>query len=227
MNRKNCDVSPVKEQLKQHLSHIADQVQDSLSVIDNENQCLLSHFDKIHDMFKKVQSIAASFYLQCYLSSFTSKYLDLSVTLQHLAERRHGALIIIQRNDHLESYIHSGISLEATLTYSLLESIFYPGNPLHDGAVLIQSDRIVSAANVLPVSNAEVEDKKIGMRHRAAIGLTEQTDALVLVVSEETGQASFAYKGALHPINGVDPNDSPIIDSEPLHGGTIDLSLLN
>lgn len=226
MNQRNCDVSPVKELLKQHLSHIADQIQNSLSVIDNENQCLLSHFDDIHGLFKQVESIAASFYLQCYLSSFTSKYLDLSITVQHLAERRHGALIIIQRNDQLEPYIHSGISLEATLTYSLLESIFYPGNPLHDGAVLIQSDRIVSAANVLPVSGATVEDKKIGMRHRAAIGLTEQTDALVLVVSEETGQSSFAYKGALHPINGMEPH-SPIMEPEPANRGTINLSLLN
>ncbi|MCY9664200.1 sporulation-specific diadenylate cyclase CdaS [Paenibacillus alginolyticus] len=205
MQQENCDISPMKEQLKQQLRHISAEIECSLDTLDNdENNCLLSRFDEIREAFKQVESIAASFYLQCYLSSFTSHYLDLSICIQHLSERRHGALIVIQRNDLLDMFMHSGIRLEATLTYSLLEAIFYPGNPLHDGALLIQSDRIISAANVLPVSNITVE-KKMGTRHRAAIGLTERTDALVLVVSEETGQASFAYKGILHPINSLDP----------------------
>lgn len=205
MQQENCDISPMKEQLKQQLRHISAEIECSLDTLDNdENNCLLSRFDEIREAFKQVESIAASFYLQCYLSSFTNHYLDLSICIQHLSERRHGALIVIQRNDLLDMFMHSGIMLEATLTYSLLEAIFYPGNPLHDGALLIQSDRIVSAANVLPVSNITVE-KKLGTRHRAAIGLTERSDALVLVVSEETGNASFAYKGILHPINSLDP----------------------
>jgi diadenylate cyclase len=200
MQQNDCDVSPLKVLLKQQLRNITSELERSLDAIDNEDCCLLSDFNEIHESFKKVESIAASFYLQCYLSSFTNNYTDLSISIQHLSERRHGALIIIQRNDSLKTSIHSGIPLEATLTYSLLESIFYPGNPLHDGAVLIESDRIISAANVLPVSSTIVTDnKKWGTRHRAAIGLTEQTDALVLVVSEETGIASFAYKGKLHP----------------------------
>ncbi|WP_028548926.1 sporulation-specific diadenylate cyclase CdaS [Paenibacillus sp. UNC451MF] len=200
----NCDVSPMKEQLKLQLHHIAGKIQRSLDDINNENHCLLSQFDEIREAFNKVESIAASFYLQCYLSSFTNNYLDLSVSIQHLSERRHGALIVVEREDELGPFVHSGIPLEATLTSSLLESVFYPGSPLHDGAVLVRSDRIVSAANVLPVSHAAVEDKKLGTRHRAAIGLTELTDALVLVVSEETGKTSFAFKGQLHPINAVD-----------------------
>ncbi|WP_261301797.1 sporulation-specific diadenylate cyclase CdaS [Paenibacillus andongensis] len=205
MQQENCDISPMKEQLKQQLRHISAEIECSLDTLDNdENNCLLSRFDDIREAFKQVESIAASFYLQCYLSSFTTHYLDLSICIQHLSERRHGALIVIQRNDLLDMFMHSGIRLEATLTYSLVEAIFYPGNPLHDGALLIQSDRIVSAANVLPVSNITVE-KKMGTRHRAAIGLTERTDALVLVVSEETGNASFAYKGILHPIHSLDP----------------------
>jgi diadenylate cyclase len=212
MEKKDCDVLPLKVQMKQTLRHIADELERSLSAIDNEHYCVLSDFNLIHESFRKVESMAASFYLQCYLSSFTTNYLDLSISIQHLSERRHGALIVIQRNDSLRTSIHSGIMLEATLTYSLLESIFYPGNPLHDGAVLIKFDRIVSAANVLPVSNIAAVDKKWGTRHRAAIGLTEQTDALVLVVSEETGNASFAYKGFLHPFNPVvDPDVSGMI----------------
>jgi len=204
MMRHNCDVSPMKEQMKLYLTDIAAKIQVSLDDMDNENHCLLSRFDDIRDTFRKVQSIAASFYLQCYLSSFTDNYKDLSISIQHLSERRHGALIVIQRNDSLEGVIHSGIPIEAHLSYSLLESVFYPGSPLHDGAVLVQGDRIVSAGNVLPVSHTVVVNKKLGTRHRAAIGLSEQTDALVLVVSEETGNASFAFKGTLHPLSAAD-----------------------
>jgi diadenylate cyclase len=205
MQLQDCDVSPMKELVKQQLRLIADQIHCSLEVINDENHCLLSDFDEIREMFKQMESMAASFYLQCYLSSFTTSYLDLSLAINHLAQSRHGALIVIKRDDSLDGVIHSGISLEAAMTSHLLESIFYPGNPLHDGAVLIISDRIVSAANVLPVSNATILDKKLGTRHRAAIGVTERTDALVIVVSEETGNASFAYKGILHPLNIVEP----------------------
>lgn len=197
----NCDASALKERLKRDLRQIADKLEYTLEMIDDENRCLLSDFEGIRKDFRRVGTLAASFYLQCYLSSFTDNYLDLAVSIQHLSERRHGALIVIERNDRLDAYIHSGIPVEAKLTYSLLESIFYTGNPLHDGAVLVRQDRIVSAANVLPLSEASVRDKKIGTRHRAAIGLTEQTDSVVLVVSEESGGASFAYKGTLHPMD--------------------------
>jgi diadenylate cyclase len=209
MQLQDCDVSPMKELVKQQLRHIADELQRSLDVINDEDHCLLSDFDDIREMFKHMESMAASFYLQCYLSSFTTSYLDLSIAIKHLSQSRHGALIVIKRDDALDGVIHSGISLEASLTSPLLESIFYPGNPLHDGAVLIISDRIVSAANVLPLSNVTILGKKMGTRHRAAIGLTEQADALVLIVSEETGYASFAYKGILHPLNIVEPITQP------------------
>jgi diadenylate cyclase len=209
MQLQDCDVSPMKELVKKQLRQIADELQRSLKFIDDENHCLLSDFDEIREMFKQMESMAASFYLQCYLSSFTTSYLDLSIAIQHLSKSRHGALIVIKRDDSLDGVIHSGITLEASLTSPLLESIFYPGNPLHDGAVLIMSDRIVSAANVLPLSNTTIFGKKMGTRHRAAIGLTEQADALVLVVSEETGNASFAYKGILHPLNIVKPITQP------------------
>ena len=83
----------------------------------------------------------------------------------------------------------------------MLKTIFFPGNPLHDGAVLIRGNQIVSAANVLPLTTKVISERKLGTRHRAALGLTELSDALVLVVSEETGKVSFAINGNLYPIN--------------------------
>jgi len=195
-----CDESSMKEQLKQHIHEISSALQESLQIIDNDNYCMLNDLEAIQERFRRVESMAASFYMQCYLSAFSIQFSDLSIAVNHLSKRRHGALIVIQRNDPIVEHLHNGIPLGAKVSYSLLESIFYPGNPLHDGAVYISYDEIISAANVLPLSATIVENKKLGTRHRAAIGITERTDALALVVSEETGQTSFAYKGQLHPI---------------------------
>ncbi|SEB71176.1 Diadenylate cyclase (c-di-AMP synthetase), DisA_N domain [Paenibacillus sp. GP183] len=205
VQQQDCDVSPLKEQMKLQLRQISKEIERSLATLDNENYCLLSEFVLISDAIQNVESIAASFYLQCYLSTFTNRFLELSISIRHLSERRHGALVVIERNDSVDTFLHSGIPIGATLTHSLLESIFYTGSPLHDGAVLIKSDFIFSAGNVLPLSKALAGEKKLGTRHRAAIGLTEETDALVLVISEETGGASFAFKGKLYPINAIDP----------------------
>ena len=200
MDQIRCDESSMKEQLKQHIHEISSALQESLQIIDNDNYCMLNDLEAIQERFRRVESMAASFYMQCYLSAFSIQFSDLSIAVNHLSKRRHGALIVIQRNDPIVEHLHNGIPLGAKVSYSLLESIFYPGNPLHDGAVYISYDEIISAANVLPLSATIVENKKLGTRHRAAIGITERTDALALVVSEETGQTSFAYKGQLHPI---------------------------
>lgn len=200
MNEANCDFSPMKLELKEEIRQVIMALQNSLETMDDENYCLLGNFEKIKNKFVHIEMNAAAFYLNCYLSSFTEKYSELSICIQNMSVRRHGGLIVIERNDSLESFIHQGIHIGAELSHSLLESIFYPGNPLHDGAVLVRFNQIVSAANVLPLSDKIAGDKKVGTRHRAALGLTEQSDALVLVVSEETGNVSFAINGILYPI---------------------------
>ncbi|WP_059170887.1 sporulation-specific diadenylate cyclase CdaS [Bacillus sp. FJAT-27445] len=200
MNQDNCDFSPMKLSLKKDISQVISALQSSLETMDNENYCLLGNFEKIKNQFVQVEMTAASFYLNCYLSPFTDKYPELSICVQNMSLRKHGGLIVIEREDSLEPLIHPGISIGAELSHSLLESIFFPGNPLHDGAVLVSQNHIVSAANVLPLSDRYMGDKKLGTRHRAALGLSEKCDALVLVVSEETGRITFAFKGSLHPI---------------------------
>jgi diadenylate cyclase len=118
-----------------------------------------------------------------------------------LSERRHGALIVIQRLDGLDEYIRTGVALDAQVTPSLLLQVFYPNTPLHDGAVIISGGRLVAASCVMPLSASGVlmpiPDRKMGLRHRAALGISEVSDAVVVVVSEETGAISVVHTGRM------------------------------
>jgi diadenylate cyclase len=116
-----------------------------------------------------------------------------------LSDRQHGALIILKRHDSLDEYIRTGVPLDARLTTELLLQIFYPNTPLHDGAALISDSYIIAAACVLPLSASGVltdsPDRKMGLRHRAALGISEVSDAIAVVVSEETGSMSVVQGG--------------------------------
>lgn len=115
-----------------------------------------------------------------------------------LSERRHGALIVLERQDNLEEFINTGIFLDSTVTPQLLLTIFWPKTELHDGAVIIREDRIVTAAAVLPLSSGRtVGERKMGTRHRASVGMSEVSDAIVVTVSEETGQISVSNRGRM------------------------------
>jgi diadenylate cyclase len=116
----------------------------------------------------------------------------------YLKRTRIGALIIIERDQSLSEYIEKSKKIYADLSSELLISIFFPNNPLHDGAVIIQGDKITSASAVLPTSDNLKISKRLGTRHRAALGISEITDSIALVVSEETGRLSMAISGELH-----------------------------
>jgi diadenylate cyclase len=122
---------------------------------------------------------------------------ELSLAVQALASRRIGALIAIERRDSLAAWADTGIPLEARFSYDLLLNIFIPGTPLHDGAMIIRGDQIVAASCFLPLTTSHELSTELGTRHRAAIGLSEETDGLVVVVSEETGTISLAVEGQL------------------------------
>jgi diadenylate cyclase len=114
-----------------------------------------------------------------------------------LSARRIGAIMVIERQIGLRNYIEGGIPLDATVTYDLMATIFQPGSPLHDGAAIVQRDRVAAAACFLPLSVNPRVSRELGTRHRAAIGLTEENDAVAVVVSEETGMISLAIAGDL------------------------------
>ncbi len=118
-----------------------------------------------------------------------------------LSERRHGALIVIRRRDYLNQYYRNGVYLDADVSAEMLLQIFYPNTPLHDGAVIIEDNRIKAAACVMPLSASGVlnslPERSMGLRHRASMGISEVSDAVAVVVSEESGSISIAYQGRL------------------------------
>ena len=117
--------------------------------------------------------------------------------IDYLRKERIGALMVIERDISLGNYIDKAKKLYADLSSDLLISIFYEGNPLHDGGVIIQGDRVTCAGAVFPTSNSTKLNRRLGTRHRAALGLAEETDAICIVVSEETGRVSIALKGEM------------------------------
>jgi diadenylate cyclase len=127
----------------------------------------------------------------------TEFYDEVVLAATTLSSKQTGALIVIQRDIGLKSYIESGIAMDAVLSYDLLVTIFNPAVPLHDGAAIIQNGRIAAAACFLPLTVKPRLSKELGTRHRAAIGVTEETDAVAIIVSEETGAISFAHAGEI------------------------------
>ena len=122
-------------------------------------------------------------------------------TVERLADVRIGALIAIEQAIQLQEAVESGIVVDCEATPEMLETIFFPNNAIHDGGVLIKGDRISHAACIFPLTQRQDLNKSLGTRHRAAIGLSEETDAAIIVVSEETGAISYAFKGQL--VRGV------------------------
>jgi len=122
-------------------------------------------------------------------------YDDIVLAANLFSQSQTGALIVIEREIGLRTYIESGVPLDANLSYDLLATIFRPSAPLHDGAVIVQKDRIAAAACFLPLSMNPVLSTQLGTRHRAGIGITEETDAIAVIVSEETGYISLAVAG--------------------------------
>ena len=118
-------------------------------------------------------------------------------SVDFLSKNKIGALMVIEQNSPLDEYTESGIQIHGDLTSELICSLFWPGSPTHDGAIIIRGNEILTAGCLLPLTESRVSDKRLGTRHMSAIGTSEETDALVIVVSEETGTISIAEKGNL------------------------------
>lgn len=128
---------------------------------------------------------------------------EITDAVRFMSRRRHGALIVLERETGLQEYIESGVSLNSQITSELLQTIFFPNTPLHDGAVIIRRNQLVAAACTLPISTARhMPDQQMGLRHRASLGISEVSDAVAVIVSEETGRISVVVGGRF--IRGID-----------------------
>lgn len=150
------------------------------------------------ELRRGLSHLAQTRMLSPFLRSQSSGIIDeLANAAVKLSKNRIGALVAIERDVGLGEYVEHGCRIDAALTSELLESLFYPGSALHDGAVIVQHDRVAAAGCLLPLTDDTSLSKSMGTRHRAAIGISEETDAIALVVSEETGRISVAVKGKL------------------------------
>jgi diadenylate cyclase len=118
-------------------------------------------------------------------------------TVERLSDVRIGMLVAIEQGIQLQDVVEPGVPVDCEVTSEMLETIFFPNNAIHDGGVIVKGDRVMQAACIFPLTQRQDLSKSMGTRHRAAIGLTEESDAVVVVVSEETGAVSYAHKGQL------------------------------
>lgn len=128
---------------------------------------------------------------------------DFATSIRRLSKQHIGALVVFERDTGLRNLQGTGVPLDAELSGALVESIFYPKSPLHNGALLVRDGRVVAASVTLPLTESTTLARNLGTRHRAALGVTEETDAVAVIVSEETGQVSVAHRGFLHPVDSA------------------------
>jgi diadenylate cyclase len=144
-------------------------------------------------------------HLKCCISPNIKVPGEVIIALSKLSAKRHGAIIVMEHQESRDEYFQGGVIIDAAVSAPILESIFYPGSPLHDGAVIIRDSTIRKASVLLPLASAtsELDALGLGSRHRAALGLSQVSDALIIVVSEEKGWISMALRGQLYPNLGT------------------------
>lgn len=189
--------SPQFTDVSNQFRYLADKIRNVLSSMDQEDIDILRNLKLLSKVCSDTEKLVSAYHLNRLLTPYTSQCNEIFKAIKLLSDQRKGALIVVEREDNVNDRITTGTPLYAKISSTLLDSIFHVGSPLHDGAVLIQKDTIVSAANVLPLTRKSFKTK-LGTRHRAGIGLSESTDALTFIVSEETGKKSFAFNGSLY-----------------------------
>jgi uncharacterized protein (TIGR00159 family) len=167
------------------------------------NEKLLLQITRLRDALGEIQKSMQEKHLTCCIFPRFHGAPEIARAMRELSIGRIGALIVLEQEIGLDDYVRNGTLLNAELSTSLLLSLFYPGNPLHDGAVIIRGTSVVAAGCVLPLSadHTPFKLKGMGMRHRAGVGLSQVSDAVVFIVSEETGTISMAIEGQLFEMN--------------------------
>jgi DNA integrity scanning protein DisA with diadenylate cyclase activity len=206
----NLYILSEEEVIKKQLEELKSRVVQ----LHNDIQCL-KHCSRLSNLLQKMYEIRAGLnqlehdllqsHLKCCISSNIKVPGEVVFSVSRLSEKRHGAIIVMEHEDNLDEHLQGGVIINAPVSAPILENIFYPGSPLHDGAVIIKNSTIRKATVLLPLAphSSELEALGLGSRHRAALGLSQLSDALIIVVSEEKGWISMALQGQLYPNLGT------------------------
>ena len=206
----NEDILSEEEAIKEQLEELKSRVTHLHEGIPCLKQCshlsnLLQKMYEIREGLNQLEQGLLQTHLKCCISPNIKLPGEVVLALSKLSEKRHGAIIVMEHEDNLDEYLQGGAIIEAPVSAPILENIFYPGSPLHDGAVIIRDSNIRKANVLLPLAphTSELEALGLGSRHRAALGLSQVSDALIIVISEEKGWISMALRGQLYPNLGT------------------------
>jgi len=211
MNQPNSkDILREEDAIKERLEELKSRVIQLHNDIPCLKQCshlsnLLQKMYEIREGLNQLEQGLLQTHLKCCISPNIKVPGEVVLALSNLSEKRHGAIIVIEHENNLDEHLQGGVIIDAAVSAPILENIFYPGSPLHDGAVIIRDSNIRKANVLLPLAShtSELEALGLGSRHRAALGLGQASDALVIVVSEEKGWISMALQGQLYPNLGT------------------------
>jgi len=199
-----------EEAIKEQLEDLKSRVTQLHQGIPCLKQCsrlsnLLQKMYEIREGLNKLEQGLLQTHLNCCISPNIKVPGEVILALSKLSEKRHGAIIVMEQEDNLDEHLQGGAIIEAAVSAPILENIFYPGGPLHDGAVIIRDSNIRKASVLLPLAphTSELEALGLGSRHCAALGLSQVSDALIIVVSEEKGWISMVLGGQLYPNLGT------------------------
>jgi DNA integrity scanning protein DisA with diadenylate cyclase activity len=199
-----------EEAIKQQLEELKSRVAQLHDGIPRMKRCsrlsdLLQKMYEIRVGLNQLEQDLLQTHLKCCISQNIKVPGEVVLALSKLSKRRHGVIIVMEHEDNLDEHLQGGVMIDATLSAPILENIFYPGSPLHDGAVIIRDSKIRKASVLLPLAphTPELEALGLGSRHRAGLGLSQVSDALIIVVSEEKGWISMAFRGQLYPNLGT------------------------
>ncbi len=206
----NLDILGDEQTIQSKLKNLKSRALNLYEAISWVAQCshmgeLLRKIYEIREELSQIEQGLLAHHLTCCIAPKINIPGEVILAVSNLAAKRHGAIIVIERDKDVEELLQGGVGLNAFVGAAILENIFYPGSPLHDGAVLIRDSHIVKANCVLPLASEDRELRKLnlGTRHRAALGLCRLSDALIIVASEERGWISVALNGQFYPNLGA------------------------
>ena len=199
-----------EETIKKELDDLRSRVTNLHNLLPCLKQCshlsnLLQKVYEIREGLNQLEQGLLHTHLKCCISPSLKVPGEVVISVSKLSAERHGAIIVIEQEDNLDAYLEGGVTINAPISAPILENIFFPGSPLHDGAVIIRDAHILKASCILPIAAKvpELETLNLGTRHTAAISLSRVSDALVIVVSEEKGWISLALQGQFYPNLGT------------------------